>query len=231
MPGLPLAELLPAALGIALNPPAVVAAILMLSSAHPRRNGLAFLAGWMAGLFLVGAALLVLGDALDAWGGPSRFLLIAKLGLGLLLIVLAVGQWRRHRAAPAPEDEMPGWMRSMAGLSGAKAFAASAGFAAFNPKTLAINAAGVMSIVEAPLSASAEWATLALFVALSSVTVALPVLYYLVAPQHSQRSLDATKRWLIAHNAAVTAAVLLALGILLTMAGLRGLSELQAGLA
>lgn len=68
MPGLPLVELLPAALGIALNPPAVVRAILMLSSAHPKRNGLAFLTGWMAGLFLVGAALLVLGILLAMAG-------------------------------------------------------------------------------------------------------------------------------------------------------------------
>ncbi len=220
--GLALAELLPAAVGIALNPPAVVAVILMLSSAHPRRNAISFLCGWMTGLFLVGAVVLLVGDLSGALGGQSTTALVVKLLLGVVLLAVAFTQWRKGRSA-AGEPEMPGWMRSLAEFSAAKCFVTAALFSGLNPKTLALNVAGVALIVEAQLSVATEWAALAVFVVLSSVTVAAPVAYYLVAPEGSKRALDASKRWLVANNAAITAVVLLVLGVMLVAAGAQGL--------
>ena len=220
-----LTELLPAAVGIALNPPAVVAMILMLSSPHPKRNAISFLLGWMAGLFLAGAIVLIAGDLISMLEASSKAALIAKLLLGLLLLFFAFRQWRTHRTA-TDEEEMPRWMRSMAEFSGPKAFTTAAIFSGLNPKTLALNIAGVMLIVEAPLSVSMEWVALGAFVVLSSVTVALPVIYYLIAPERSKPALEASKRWLIANNTAVIATVLLILGIMLVAAGVKGLATL-----
>jgi threonine/homoserine/homoserine lactone efflux protein len=215
-------ELLPAALAIALNPPAVVAIILMLSSSHAERKALSFLAGWMVGLFLVGAVVLFAGELAGSWRAPERLTLVIQLVLGVALIAFAVKQWRDHRSA-APSEEMPGWMRPIVGFSTMKAFGAAAAFAAFNPKTLALNVAGLMVIVDAGLPTAHEWVTLVIFVVLSSITVAAPIVYHLVAPRNSQAILELSKNWLIVNSAVVTAAVLVFLGLMLLGTGVRTL--------
>jgi threonine/homoserine/homoserine lactone efflux protein len=211
-------ELLAATLAIALNPPAVVAVILMLSSSHAERKALSFLAGWMMGLFLVGAVVLFAGELSGSWGLPERVTLIIQVVLGVVLIAFAVKTWRAHRSA-APSEEMPGWMRPIVGFSTAQAFGVSAAFAAFNPKTLAINLASVMVIIDAGLPAAGEWVALVLFVVMSSITVAAPIIYHFVAPRNSQAVLESLKNWLIVNNATVTAVVLAFLGVLLLWAG------------
>ncbi|MCF7961529.1 MAG: GAP family protein [Pirellula sp.] len=211
-------ELLAASLAIALNPPAVVAVILMLSSSHAERKALSFLAGWMMGLFLVGAIALFAGELSGNWGPPERLTLIIQLVLGVVLIAFAVKKWRDHRAA-APSEEMPSWMRPIVGFSSAQAFGVAAAFAAFNPKTLAINVASVTLIVDAGLPTAGEWVALVLFVVVSSTTVAAPILYHFVAPRNSQAVLESLKNWLIVNNATVTAAMLVFLGVVLLWAG------------
>lgn len=215
-----LLELLPATLAIAINPPAVVAVILMLSASQAERKALSFLAGWMAGLFLVGAFVLFAEELTGSRNIPVRLTVVIQLLLGVALIALAVRQWRDHRSA-APSHEMPGWMRPIMGFSPAKAFGVAAVFAAFNPKTLALNIAGLMVIVDAGLPIAREWAALVLFVAVSSIAVAAPVIYHVVAPRTSQALLDSSKNWLIANNAPVTAAVLVLLALMLLAAAVR----------
>lgn len=223
MQSLSIAELLPAAAAIALNPPAVVAVILMLSSATSRKSAFWFAGGWLAGLLAVGAVVLLLGDASGVLSGSSRIGLIVKLALGLLLLVVAVRQWRRRPSSAGAEAEMPGWMRTLTASSPRKALVTGALFAALNPKTLALNVAGVIVIAEAQLSAVAEMLALLVFVLVASLTVVAPVVYSAVAPVHSEHALDATQQWLMAHNKAITATVLLILGIMLISSGVQGL--------
>ena len=44
-------DILPTAIGVAISPVPIIAVILMLFSAKAKRNGLAFLLGWLGGLF------------------------------------------------------------------------------------------------------------------------------------------------------------------------------------
>ena len=66
-------DILPLAIGVAISPVPIIAVILMLFSARARTNGPAFLAGWIAGLAVVGAVVLALSDSGDLSGdsGPS----------------------------------------------------------------------------------------------------------------------------------------------------------------
>ncbi len=222
MASLSASELLPAAVGIALNPPAVVAVILMLSSSKSAKNALWFVLGWMTGLLVVGAGVLLLGEAGQEAGSASTIGLVAKTSLGVILLAVAFRQWRR-RPPSEDEEEMPGWMRSLAGFSGGKSFATAALFAGANPKTLALNIAGAIVIVEAQLSATAQAAVLVLFVAVASLTVVAPLLYHVLAPRRAAVRLASVQRWLIANSKAVTATVLLLLGIMLIASGVQGL--------
>lgn len=237
--GLSASELLTAAAGIALNPPAVVAVILMLSSSESRKKAVSFVLGWMAGLLIVGAGVLLLGDAGEMAGSSSVIGLVAKTCLGLILLAVAFRQWRRRPSSDQDDEDegeredgergegddekMPKWMRSLAGFSAGKAFATAALFAAVNPKTLALNVAGVIVIVEASLSVPAQAAALAVFVAVASLSVAAPLLYHVLAPRRAAVKLVSVQDWLIANNQAITATVLLLLGVMLIASGVQGL--------
>lgn len=223
MEGLQLSDLLPAALGIALSPFPIVAVILMLFSARAKTNGIAFVAGWVAGLLLVGGAMLLLGSGSTGTASePSRSSLVVQLLLGLLLLAAAFRQWRGFRAQSG-EPEMPAWMRTIDDFSAGKAFVAGALLSGVNPKNLALNAAGVLTITQAGMSSQQEWVALIVFVLLASLTVAIPVIYYLVGGESSKAALTRMKVWLVANNSAVMAVLLLVFGIKLFAAGAQGL--------
>ncbi len=223
MQELQLSDLLPAAIGIALSPLPIVAVILMLFSARAKTNGAAFVAGWIAGLLVVGGAILLLGGTSAGTSSePSQTSLIIQALLGLLLLAAALKQWRGFRA-PSDEPAMPAWMRTIDEFSAAKAFAVAALLSGVNPKNLALNAAGVLVIAQAGLSSTQEWTALLVFVVLSSLTVALPVLYYFVGGEKAKAKLDTTKSWLIAHNGAVMAVLFLVFGVKLLATGVQGL--------
>ena len=223
MQELQLSDLLPAAVGIALSPLPIAAVILMLFSARATSNGISFVAGWFAGLLVVGGAILLLGGTSAGTSSePSQASLIIQLLLGLLLLAAAFKQWRGFRA-PSDEPAMPTWMRTIDDFSAAKAFGIAALLSGVNPKNLALNAAGVLVIAQAGLSSTQEWTALLVFVVLSSLTVALPVLYYFVGGEKAKAKLDTMKIWLMANNGAVMAVLFLVFGVKLVGAGAQGL--------
>ena len=63
--GLPLGDLLPLAVGIAVSPIPIIAVILMLFSPKARVNGISFVLGWVAGLALVAIVILALTSTVD----------------------------------------------------------------------------------------------------------------------------------------------------------------------
>lgn len=213
-------ELATAAFAIALNPPAVVAVILMLSPTRPKRTALSFVAGWMVGLLIVGAAVLLAGEVSDLWSVAEWLAMALRIALGLSLVVLAVIKWLKHRSS-APSEDTPEWMRSITELSARRAFAVAAAFAALNPKTLALNVAGVVVILDAGLPVAREWAALAVFVTASSLSVAGPVIYQLAAPRSAEPVLEASKGWLVENSAVVTSVVLLLLGLVVLGEGIQ----------
>ena len=98
-----LGEILPLALGIAISPIPIIAIILMLITPKARSNGLAFLVGWMTGLAVVGGIALALANAvgLSASSEASQAESVIKLVLGVLLLLVALRQWR---ARPQPGE-------------------------------------------------------------------------------------------------------------------------------
>ena len=107
---------------------------------------------------------------------------------------------------------MPRWMSTIddfgAGKSGGLAFLLSA----INPKNLALTIAAVSTIAGAGISTGEEIGVLAIYIAIASVTILLPVAMYLIMGQRAQESLESMKEWLIANNHTVVAIILLLLG-------------------
>ncbi len=215
-------ELLLAAAGVAFNPPAIIASIVLVSSSRPK--ALAFAGGWLAGLLLIGSVVMFVGDVSESLGGPSVLALVAKLVLGAVLVIWALAKWRK-RSTSSGTDEMPRWMRSLTNLSSSRAFLVAAAYASLNPKTLAFIAAGVLAILGASYSVTVEWITLLLFVVLASLSVTVPAALAVVAPHRSADSLAAARLWLGDNGSIVTAAVLAVLGALLLYSAIAGLVQ------
>ncbi len=216
-------EILLAAVGVTVNPPAVIAAILLVASS--RSKALAFAGGWVLGLLLVACVVMVAGDATEQPGGASAPMLVAKAVIGIALLGLAAAKWRSHRRASG-DKELPGWMRRLHDISAPRAFVAALAYAALNPKTIAFIAAGVLAILAASFSTQTEWAALVVFVLLSSSSVTAPVVGAVLFPRRSAGALAFAERWLGDNGSVVGAAVLLILGLLVLYSGVDGLLQI-----
>ncbi len=219
-----ISNILPMALGVAISPVPIIAVILMLFTQRARSNGSAFLVGWVLALVVVGSIVLVLATLgqVSASGTPSTLAYVLKLLLGLLFFLMAIRQWR-GRPKEGDEPHMPKWMAAIDTFTTGKAFGFAALLAGANPKNLVLTLTAALSIAQANLSGAQPWIVLAVFVIIASVTVAVPVLYYLFAGQSAEKTLTSWKAWLVANNATVMFILLLVLGMVLVGQGLGGL--------
>ncbi|MFI5896294.1 GAP family protein [Actinoplanes sp. NPDC051513] len=90
---------LPTAIGAALSPVPIIAVILMLTTPRARTNGPAFVLGWLVGLAAVGTVVLLLAGPASSGddGGKPAWAGWVALILGVLLLLIAVRQFRRRR--------------------------------------------------------------------------------------------------------------------------------------
>jgi threonine/homoserine/homoserine lactone efflux protein len=225
MLGEAIGDMLPTAVGVALSPVPIVAVILMLATPRGRFNGLAFAAGWVGGLVVVSVVvLLAVGGADDTDSGTSTAVDVVKLLLGLVLLLVAVRQWR-GRPHQGEEPRMPGWMSALDRFTPGRSMGLAALLSGVNPKNLALTSAAAAGIAQAGLSAEGDVAAVAVFVALGSTTVAGPVLAYVLAGERVQGPLDSAKQFMSDHNAVIMAVVSLILAAKLIGAGIAGLSD------
>ena len=212
-------NLLPSAVGVALSPLPIVAVILMLATPKARSNGSAFAIGWIAGLVVVSVVVLVLAGNADTSTTTSDSIDWLQVVLGVVFLGMASRQWR-SRPKKGEEPTMPSWMATIDGFSFPKALGLGAALSAVNPKNLALTLAAAAGIAQVGLSAGESAVAVAVFVVIASLTVAGPVLFYLVAPEAASSRLGAMKEFMSEHNAVIMMVVLLVLGAKLIGTGM-----------
>jgi hypothetical protein len=216
-----LTELLPLAVAIAANPPAVIAVVLMLSSDESRQSATWFVLGWLAGLFVAGAAALLIGGAAGIGYGPSLLGAGVRALVGVVLVGLALRKWLGGSAGGT--EEMPAWMQTVTGLSPGRSFGFAALFSGLNPKTLALNVAGAIVISERVAGSTGRYVALVVFAVASSLTLLAPLAYGLAAPRHSKGYLGRIQRWLVSNSRPITAGVLGVLGAVVAFSAVQDL--------
>jgi threonine/homoserine/homoserine lactone efflux protein len=220
-----LGDLLPLAIGIAISPVPIIACILILFSARARINGPLFMLGWILGITLVTVIVLVVSDSTDATdatdsGASLGDVVILLLGIGA--VALGIRQWRT-RPRPGEEARAPAWMAAIADFPPIRAFGFGVLLAALNPKNLGFAIAAGLVIDVAAAAGGNATALVILFVVLASLSIAVPVAYTLVGGAAAQRTLEAWRTWLTAHNAAVMAVLFVVIGVKLLGEGLDAL--------
>ena len=209
------------AVGVAISPVPIIAVILMLFSQRARVNGPMFLIGWVVALAVVSGAAYVLAVQGDASSNSTTSETIAwgKIVFGVVFLLLAVRIWRK-RPAPGAAPEMPKWMAGIDRLAPGKAIGLGLLLAGVNPKNLMLSLAAGAALAELGLPTSEAVWTLVVFWVVASLTIAVPVIYYLVGGEKAKGRLDDLKDWLAMHNDAVMAVLFLVFGFDLIAKGL-----------
>ncbi len=213
-------EILPLALGIAISPMPIIAAILMLLSPRAKGTSVGLMLGWIAGIVVAVTAFTLLSSVLpendpDAANPTAGWI---KIGLGGLLLLIAAKQWR-GRPAPGVEPALPGWMKAIDTMTPVKGAGLGFLLSAVNPKNL-ILAAGAGVIIGgagAGSEASSEVVAITVFTVVAAASVAVPVIAYLVASNAMAGPLESMHQWLVKENGTVMAVLLLVIGV--TMVG------------
>ncbi|MDR7384995.1 GAP family protein [Promicromonospora iranensis] len=210
--GAAIGQSLPLAVGVLVSPLPIVAVVLMLVSERARSNALAFVAGWfLAVLAVVGVVALVAGSAVSDDDGPAAWTGWLKLVLGVLLLLLAVRQWRA-RPRGATEPPPPRWMAAIDRFTPPRSAGLGVLLGAVNPKNLLLVVSGGTAIAAADPGDTGATALAALVFALvASAGVVAPVVLYFATGDRAAGVLDELRSWMVRNNAAIMAVLLLVL--------------------
>jgi len=224
--GQAIGQSLPFAVGVAISPLPIIGVVLMLSTPRARATGPMFLGGWIAGLAVLGTAVLLIsgGASASSGGKPATWVSILKLALGALLLLVAVRQWR-GRPHGDEQPELPKWMVAIDRVGAVKALGIGALLADLNPKNLLITVGAAAAIAQVGVSAGDQAVALAIFVAIASLGVGAPVAMFFLLGERAAKLLSELKDWMTAHNAAIMTVLLLVIGVKLIGDGISGLTS------
>jgi threonine/homoserine/homoserine lactone efflux protein len=195
----------------------------MLLSPRAKGTGLGFLLGWVVGIVVAVTVFTLLAAVLpendDDASNPTAGWI--KIGLGVLLLLMAVKQWR-GRPTGDHEPELPGWMKAIDTMTAVKGAGLGFLLSAVNPKNL-LMAAGAGVIIggtAASLETSQEAVAITVFTVIAAASVAVPVIGYLVASEKMAGPLESMHQWLVKENAVVMAVLLLVIGVAMVGKGI-----------
>ena len=217
-------QVLPLAVVTALSPMPIIAVVLMLVSARARVNGPLFVLGWVAGLAAVGTVVFLVADPNEAGeaGEPASWVGWVELALGGLLLLLALKQWR-SRPAKGQDVAMPKWMGAIDGFTPVRSFGVGALLAGVNPKNTLLAIGAAVAVAGTGIPGMEQAVAYAVFVVIGTVGVASPVVIYLALGDRAPAMLKRLQDWMVLHNAAVMAVLLLVIGLKLLGDGLADL--------
>jgi len=214
-------DILPLALGIAISPIPIIAAILMLLSPKAKGTSVGFLIGWVLGI-LVAVVLFTLLASVIPEQDPDASKPISgviKILLGIALLFLALRQWR-SRPKPGEEPVLPKWMAAIDTMTAGRGFVLGFLLSAVNPKNLLMAVAAGEIIGTGGLTVGEEALAILVFVLIAACTVAVPVIAYLVAPKRMAGPLESLRGWLVHNNATIMSVLLLVIGVVVIGKGI-----------
>jgi len=208
--GQAIGQVLAFGVGVSLSPLAIIAVVLMLAGPKGRVNGLTFLAGWVLGLAVVGTLVLIAADGADASdnGAPANWVSILKIGLGVLLLLVAVRKWRGRPHGDA-EPELPAWMKRLDTITPPKAARLAVLLSAVKPKNLLLTVAAALAIAQTGVSTGEEAVAFAVFLLLATLGPGIPVAIHVLMRDRGPDILMRMRGWMVSENATIMAVLCL----------------------
>jgi threonine/homoserine/homoserine lactone efflux protein len=181
-----------------------------------------FLLGWLLGI-VVAVVVFTLLSAIIPASDPDAtkpVVGIVEIVLGVLLLLLALRQWR-GRPRNGATASLPAWMNAIDSMTSVRALLLGFILSAVNPKNLLMAVSAGLAIGSASLDVGRSAVVIVVFVVVACCTVALPVLAYLVAADRMRGPLDRLREWLSQNNAVIMAVLLVVIGFVMVGKGIR----------
>ena len=134
---------------------------------------------------------------------------------------MGLRRWLKRRRGGGERRE-PKLLASIDNLKPVTAFAFGLALIAINPKNLAVFLSGIAQILKSNPGTAESFVALAVFIAIATIGLVIPVVFYAAAPKRSAAILDSWKSWLSRHNDVVIMYLLLILGVILIVKGILG---------
>jgi hypothetical protein len=217
-------ELLPLAVAIAISVTTIITTVLMLLSPKAKSRTAGLLVGCVVGvagavaLFAMLPGLLSTPDS----SGSSLVGAMIKMVIGVLLVVLALRQWR-GRPARGDRVELPKWMAGVDSMMPGKALVLGLLLSAVVPKNLLIALAAGVIVGEAGLSVGQASVVIVVFTAIATSTVAVPVVANVVAPSRTRGPFERLREWLVQNNVTIMVLVVFVIGVVMIGNGIASL--------
>ena len=169
--GTAIGELLPLAVAIAISVTMIITTVLMLLSPQAKSRTVGLLVGCVVGVAGAVALFTLLADLLPTQdsGGSSLAASVIKMVVGVLLVVLALRQWR-GRPAGGDRGELPKWMSGVDSMTPGKALVLGLLLSAVVPKNLLIALSAGLIVGEAGFSGGQAAGVFVLFTAIATST-------------------------------------------------------------
>jgi hypothetical protein len=209
-------KLLAIAIAMALSSVPLMATLIILLSPHRRRSSLPFLAGWVVTLAVVAlaAAAGVLAMPLSR-RERGQLAAATEIVVGAALVAGAILTWRRSRSGASTS----GGRLAALGSYGPAASFGIACLLGLRPKALLLGIAAGLAIGAESETSTRNGLALALYVAVSASTVAVPIVCTLVSPHSMEPRLVTWHDWLSRNGPIVTASVMMTIGLALVAIG------------
>src|SRR5512133_1008022 len=214
--GTAIGELLPLAVAIAISVTTIITTVLMLLSPKAKSRTVGLLLGCVVGVGGAVALFTLLADLLptEDSGGSSLAASLIKMVVGMLLVILALKQWR-GRPAGGDRAGLPKWMARVDTMTPGNALVLGLLLSAVVPKNLLIALSAGLIIGEAEFSGGHAAVVIVLFTAIATSTVAVPVVAHLVASARMREPFERLREWLVENNVTIMVVVLLVIGVVM----------------
>jgi hypothetical protein len=214
--GTAIGELLPLAVAIAISVTTIITTVLMLLSPKARSRTVGLLVGCVVGVGGAVALFTLLADMLPRQdsGGSSPEASVIRMVVGVLLVVLALRQWR-GRPANGDRAELPKWMAGVDSIMPGKALVLGLLLSAVVPKNLLLALSAGLIVGEAGFSNGRAAVVIVVFTTIATSTVAVPVVAHLVAPARMAGPFERLREWLVENNVAIMVVLLLVIGVVM----------------
>ncbi|WP_170473334.1 GAP family protein [Ruegeria arenilitoris] len=206
-------EASPIAVGIVLATLPLISVSLFLIRRPERSAHNAFLGGWAVGAVFVGSLAIAISDiSTPNRQPPAPWVVWCRLLLGLCLVALAARKF--VSLSSSKENGPPEWMAALESLQPVKAFALGAGLATLNPKNAALFVSGALTIAAATYAPVSQLVALAFFVAVSSLGLAMPLVFSLTLGERAERIFLGLSELMEKYSKLIVAIVLAVLGVM-----------------
>lgn len=207
-------------LAAALSSVPISATIFILLSESRNRSGLAFLAGTVFGTFAAVSLATVTSQALP---GRTRQhdALIGKLEvvIGIAMVLLGVLTLARRKRAAG--DGEPGWLDGIGSFGILPVFGIGLALN-LRPKAVLLAGAAGLAISKADLQFNDNFVLVAVYTAIASCTVVVPIVATILSPRRMEPRLLSAKKKIEVHSTAVGATMMILIGAFVVGIGMSG---------